>query len=106
MNALIGADRDIYIARVVVRRGDVARDVMPTCVEDLKQYSIAAIVACYADRRGERIINRWPLEVNGNIITDAKGRQWRAIGITYGDPTDPSFMPWGSGVADALKLGR
>lgn len=102
----IGTDRDVYIARVVIKGGEYPKDVMPTCIEDMSEYIDATIVAVYADRRGERIINRCPLKIEGNIITDSKGRRWRALGVTYGDPIDPSFVPWGDGakmIAQAIR---
>lgn len=66
--------------------------------DDLLDPSIAAYVVVYADLHGERVINRRPLRVervkDGVSITDAKGRRWDAVGVTFGNPRMPTLVRW------------
>ncbi len=90
---------DAYVCMLVSDAQGYCEYVAVRCVEDVLAEGIAAVGITYADLHGERVVNRKPLVLalqdDGNIIiTDAKNRQWRLLGVTEGDPHAPDLVPW------------
>ena len=88
--------RDAYVAAMVLDGYGYAGAESPT--EATNPNALAYIVV-YADKRGERVVNRRPLrtKVVGDTVElhDGKGRFWRLLGYTTGNPRNPDLNDWG-----------
>lgn len=97
---------EVYIASAVAEgRGYIGIENRAA----LRDPGIRALIVVYADLHGERVINRLPLtfeeEAAGVLITDRKGRSWRALGFTSGDARSPRLEPWHDAPAGASPRG-